>query len=501
MSKARSILDKMHVPNWVVILLAAVIILRIPSFFEPYSYGDEMIYLTLGEGVRQGIPLYSGLHDNKPPLLYIMAAVAGRLFWFKTILLFWSLATIVIFWKLTQAFFPKKDSLHKIATIIFAVLTTIPLFEGNIANAEIFMIGTTLLAFFILFSKRLSKQNLIISGVLLGISALFKIPAVFELPAILVYWLILNGFKANELKTSLKNFFFIILGFLIPITLTLIWYFLRGALAEYIYAAFLQNIGYLSTWRPSDQNLPFLVKNMPLLIRTAVVLFGLLILFWKRKSLPKPFIFITIWLLFALFGVTLSERPYPHYLIQALPSISLLFGILFTDKTLVQSIAIVPLGLAFFVPLYYKFWYYPTTTYYLKFIKFATGNITKDEYFSTFNGNTNSNYRIARFITTVTDKKDKIFVWGDTATIYALSKRLPPLKYVADYHIEDFANKNDVVEVLTANPPKVIVILNEGKPFPELTKFIDKNYILLANFDEAEVWKLTTPSVKSISFP
>ena len=78
-------IQKIHVPNWLVIILAVVIILRIPTFFEPYSYGDEMIYLTLGEGMSQGIPLYSGLHDNKPPLLYILAAISGRLFWFKAI--------------------------------------------------------------------------------------------------------------------------------------------------------------------------------------------------------------------------------------------------------------------------------------------------------------------------------------------------------------------------------------------------------------------------------
>ena len=56
--------------------------------FEPYYYGDEMIYLALGQGLRQGIPLYLGLHDNKPPLLYLTAAISGNLFLFKVILAF-----------------------------------------------------------------------------------------------------------------------------------------------------------------------------------------------------------------------------------------------------------------------------------------------------------------------------------------------------------------------------------------------------------------------------
>lgn len=54
-------------PKWLCVLMALVVILRVPSFFEPYNYGDEMIYLTLGQGMRQGLTLYKDIHDNKPP--------------------------------------------------------------------------------------------------------------------------------------------------------------------------------------------------------------------------------------------------------------------------------------------------------------------------------------------------------------------------------------------------------------------------------------------------
>src|SRR3989344_8911898 len=145
--------DKIHLPHWLCILLAIVFILRIPSFFEPFSYGDEMIYLTLGNGIRQGIPLYKGIHDNKPPLLYILAGVAGNVFWFRVILAAWMLITTVLFWKLTRVLFEKNPKARKIATIAFAILTTIPLLEGQIANAEIFMLGPTIAAFLILLTK------------------------------------------------------------------------------------------------------------------------------------------------------------------------------------------------------------------------------------------------------------------------------------------------------------------------------------------------------------
>src|SRR3989304_503504 len=119
----KSFLAKPHVPDWFVIVLSVVLVLRIPSFFEPFSYGDEMIYLTLGEGMRQGLTLYKDIYDNKPPLLYLLAALAGNVFWFKAILAFWNVGSIILFWKLSQALFPNKLKLQRTGTVIFAFLT------------------------------------------------------------------------------------------------------------------------------------------------------------------------------------------------------------------------------------------------------------------------------------------------------------------------------------------------------------------------------------------
>ena len=490
-------LKKIHLPLWLTILLAIVLILRIPSFFEPYSYGDEMIYLTLGEAVRQRVPLYKRMHDNKPPLLYITAAIAGSLFWFKVILAFWMLATIIVFWKFAQALFPKRGKLHKVATIIFAALTTLPLLEGNIANSELFMVGPIIAAFLILFTRKLNFKNIFASGMLFSIATLFKIPAAFDIPAIVFLWLVMAGFKVKKLKEVARNTAFLLLGFIAPIAVTFVWYFLRGAFSEYLIAAFLQNFGYLSSWRPEDVAKPFLARNGPLLIRTGIVALGLGLLYWKKKKLSKQFIFITAWLLFSLFAITLSERPYPHYLIQAVPAISFFFAILFVDRSIEQSLVIIPLALTFFVPVYFKFWYYPTASYYLRFARFATGQIDRKEYLTTFGGHVLRNYEIAEFLVQSTKKDDRIFIWGGNSSIYALSRRLPPIKYVADYHIRDFSSPEKTVEDLNKNLPKQIIILPKAPGFPELLPLLRENYILNTEIDAAEIWNRISPEVKA----
>ncbi|KKQ53393.1 hypothetical protein A2865_00545 [Candidatus Woesebacteria bacterium RIFCSPHIGHO2_01_FULL_39_17] len=495
----KNFLEKLHTPVWLFILLCLVFILRIPSFFEPYSYGDEMIYLTLGEAIRSGIPLYSEVHDNKPPLLYIMAAIAGNLFWYKAILTLWVLVTIFVFWKLSETLFPKKLKAQQVATAIFALLTTIPLLEGNIVNAELFMIGPTILAFYLLLNKNLTRKNLFFSGVLFSISTLFKVPAIFDFPVIIFIWIAKEkGLNKKVLSEIGRKTLILGLGFLSPIALTIIWFWFKGALNEYLVAAFLQNVGYLSSFRPGDVQKPFLVKNAPLLLRAGVVFVGILILYIKKKRVSREFLFASSWLFLSLFAVTLSERPYPHYLIQSVAPLALLLSILFTYQKKEQVLAILPLTLTFLVPFYFKFWYYPTYPYYARFLKLTSRQISKDEYLATFGNHVPRNYKIADFIISLTKPYEKIFVWGESSPIYALSRRFPPGKYVADYHIKDFSNAEETIKTLSSDLPSFIIILPESSSFPELEFFLRKNYGLAETIDGVEIWKLLNPKVRSL---
>jgi len=477
-------------PNWLIATLGLVFILRIPSFFEPFSYGDEMIYLTLGEAIRQGLVLYRDIHDNKPPLLYILAAIAGNVFWFRVILAFWNIIYIVIFWVLLKRLLPKNPKGQKVGTFIFAILSTIPLFEGQIANSEVFMIGFSILAFLILLSNNLNTKKILGAGIMFSIATLFKVPAAFEMPVIVILWLFEEKFNLKGLIKVSKKTIILFLGFIAPILLTFVWYFSRNGLSEYISAAFAQNVGYLSSWRPDDVQKSFIDRNLPLLIRGFIVFAGVTILYIYRKKLSLTFIFATIWLLLSLFAATLSERPYPHYLMQTVPPLSILVAILFTTPNKEQVFSIIPLFIFGVTSFYFKFWYYPTSSYYSRFLELATGRVTIEEYFKKFDTKLPRNYKIAEFLTTMTKPDDRVFVWGSTSTIYALSKRLPPIKYVTDYHVKDFYSPEIVLKDLATSPPFVIVLLPEADNFPQLKNFLIDNYLRIKTIDNAEIWHL-----------
>jgi len=495
LKKIHAFLEKLNIPNWLAILLFVCFLLRIPSFFEPYYYGDETIYLTLGQGLRQGLPFYSRLHDNKPPILYLIAALAGNLVWFKIFLAIASLISIALFAKIVRKIFENKAKTEKVSVILFALLTALPLLEGNIANAENFMMAFSLGGIYILLSRTLNIKNLLFSGFLFGISFLTKVPAILDLPVVILFWIITTGFKKENIIKIVKNSFYIILGFLIPVILSLAWYAVSGHLGDYIKAAFMQNMGYVSSWRPVDVQKSFLAKNAPLFIRFLIASFGIIITYIFRKRLSGPFILASVWLMLSLFAVTLSERPYPHYLLQSVGPIVILLGILFTHTLVEQTYVVIPLLLAFLVPVYYKFWYYPTTSYYVRFIKYITGIDNKDKYVLGFNKYTLRNYQIAGFLINSGRHNDSVFVWGpDSSTIYALSRKFPPMKYVADYHIIDYSTANETVTMLSSNKPRFIVITPEAKPFLEIANLLRQNYLLINRIDGAEMWSLINSS-------
>ena len=149
---------------------------------------------------------------------------------------------------------------------------------------------------------------------------------------------------------------------------------------------------------------------------------------------------------------------------------------------------ILPLAVFLFVPAYYKFWFYPTTTYYTRFIKFTLGVQEEAVYFGGFSANVNRNYKIAEFLTQSSRQTDRVFMWDpDSAAVYALSKRLPPIKYVADYHINDYSSKVDEAENIASSPPKFIILSNRY-PYPELSPLLKSSYLLINQVEGVNIY-------------
>ena len=457
-----------------ILILALVFLLRLPSWYEPYWYGDEGIYLVLGQGLRQGLVWYRDLHDNKPPLLYLLAAIAGNVFYFRLILTIWFGATVVLFFKLMQWLLPKSPRAWYIATLALVGLTTV--FEGNIANAEIFMALPIIAGMLLLLSGR----RYLLAGLMFSLAFLLKVPAAFDFAAAILW---LAALPAIALATA---------GFTLPILATLIYYSIVGGFEPYLRSALLQNVGYLSSWGGSNQGL---------LLRAAGLTIGLIV-FWilaAKWRLEAKFKLIVAWFLLALFGALLSARPYPHYLIQPAIPAAILLGWWWSASWRIKKILVALGFVAVASYLAVGFWQYPVLDYYQNFLSYAFGQRERLAYWRYFDERVPQTYALADYLKQTTLSSDRVFIWGDEPMVYALARRLPPGRYTVAYHIVDFDGYQETLNALELNPPKVVIIPTyEERPFPGLKEKITKDYVYVTQIDQALIYrKLNGDSTKT----
>lgn len=459
--------------HWLALLIGLAALLRLPSLFEPFIYGDEGIYLTLGQAIRKGLTIYKDIHDNKPPLLYLLAALAGNFFYFRLILFSWSLLTIAFFSELAEKLFGKNKKAILIAVASFALLSTIRLFEGTIANAENFMIGTTIAGFYLYLKSKTKFQHFLV-GVLFSLSVLFKVPSFFDFAALFAF--IFLVFQKKNWRLTLNNSFFILLGFVSPILVTTIYFAFQGALFQYLSAAFFQNLPYLSSWTTGKQQSSGL--PLPLLGRSLAVLLVFLFLFWQRRKISRTVKLVTTWFVFSLFAALLSNRPYPHYLLQTVPPLTLATGLIFSKG---KEKIIPPIFIAVFLISFlgFRFWHYPSLSYYRNFFCWVVGQQSQSDYFRYFSPQTEAIYQTVNYLKTRTANQEKIFIWGDQPAIYGLSNRLPVGRYTVAYHIKDFNGYQETMQALQKNPPRYLVTIQEtSQSFPALEIFILRHYAL-----------------------
>lgn len=468
------------------VILVFFVILRLPSLVEPDWYGDEGIYQVIGHALNNGRILYRDIWDNKPPLLYfIYSLVDGDLFSVRSLsLLFGIGAVVALFFLSLKLFTSKKSAL--ISTAFFAFLFAIPNFEGNIANAENFMLFPIILAFYLLTIKSKNKIHLaVFSGLLLSFAFLIKIVAIFDLAAILVVLFFYRYFEEDTLHNIIKKtktFFPIsvlirefrqelafLIAFFIPIVITLFYFFVNNALSDFFKATFSQNVGYVG-W---GNKLIFPLGG--LVIKGMMVIITIFVAFLYRMKLGKTGFLIIVWFAFSIFNALFSQRPYGHYLLVLLPSLSLFLGYIFENKKLLR----INILLLFFIGIILSInfnllkngnLFGKTLSYYYNYANFLLGKKSVISYQSFFDRNTPRDYDLSNFIIGNTKKSDEVFVYTDSAQIYYLANKLPPGRYIVSYHITFYKNAiSETKEAVEKAKPKYIITTKEG---PEISAFL-----------------------------
>jgi 4-amino-4-deoxy-L-arabinose transferase-like glycosyltransferase len=490
-------LEKSYV-TWMLLGIALIFfLLRLPSLFEPYWYGDEGIYQAIGDSIRHGKILYVETWDNKPPLLYVVYALfSSDQFSIRLASTIGGLISVLLIFLLARLLF-NKDYIALIVASIFTILYGTPFIEGIIANAENFIMVFVLAAAFLLYKLTTSEyiSNALIKsgqiplyslqvprrgvlftvGFLVGVGFLFKIVAIFDLLAFLFFLYLFNIYEQRRFiipMTFVNQAKIVIIGFLIPFILSTLYFLFNNALADYIHGAFFSNIGYVNYGNK------LIIPQGLLVIKIALLVVALVTIAKMRKHFNLAELFILSWFVFSLFNAYFSQRPYTHYLLVILPSFTLLLGLCFTqNKKRMLYIAMLLITSIF---LLRDFDYFSTKKlhlYYGNFYQFASGQKSTRAYQSFFDGNTPKYYDVATFLKSHTTPSEPVFIWGNAAQIYVLSDTLHTGRYTVAYHIT--GRKDAVSETNNAiekDKPRFIVLF-EQPSLPDINLH-DYNYKL-----------------------
>ena len=503
------------------LLLLLVILLRIPNFFEPYWYGDEAIYLTIGQALNRGEQLYTTIIDHKTPIIYQLARV-GDQFSFRLVNLLWMLMSTVAFFQLAKSLFNKKWAVIT-ATLVMVILTSLPWLEGNIPNGELFVMGFVLVGAVFLsktpiwtnFFKnknawpkvQLSELvNLSVAGLMFGLAILTKIPALLDLLAFLAIFalLLVNEIvklfnQDQSLKKIIQHLWWRLLVFalavLIPIVLSVIYFKFQGTVQDYLDYGLLYNLRYSQSWQ-LDLGSNFLNFSFSLLGKTLYLFLFILLIILNTQELSRKFQFISVWLVATLYSVLLSSRPYPHYFMQMVPAFALLLVNLIKEgkelnqvsknqrlkqvKTISTGMGL--LALIAYVMIIFQFQPYSTLTYYQNFAQLATGKISKTAYDDRFNYLVKDNRQVVKLIKEL--DLQKIFIWGTNPMLYAQSQTIPSSRFTVSFHIKDFNDYERTFQQIEADQPKLIVVMkDEQQVFPQLNNYLSQYYLVNTELD------------------
>ncbi len=504
-------------------LLFLLVFLRIPNFFEPYWYGDEAIYLTVGTALRHGERLYAEIIDHKTPIIYYLAMVPNQLYFRILNVATMLLTTTLMYFFMTKII--KNKAAVFVSTLVFVLLTTLPWFEGHIPNGELFVmcfvsIGVTFFARTRIFQQFMNEQKktsaasplrdlilLFVTGIFFSLGILTKVPAVFDAMAFLfIFWLVFTDtfFQRSTQKISalvhvITSGVAVLAGIIAPVALSIIYFVIRGSGQAYLDYGLLYNFHYIGSSVPSFA-FPWIGTFFLLPVKAVLLVLLLIGLTIGLRIFTRRFRFIAGWFGLALFATLLSNRAYPHYYLQMISPLVLLIGYLIEElSTFIENRKVnlpkisevvlsgILLSLFVGVMLLLHVGLYSTTEYYTKFFKLLTHQISWEQYRDSFNGLDADNYKANEILKASSD--ERMFIWGTNPMLYALSGKSPTGRFTVAFHIFDFHAEQESLLDVKKHSPEYIVIMKEEKSFPDLEKYVNQYYRPNSQFRYFTLWK------------
>lgn len=512
------------------IILAVVLILRLPAFWTPILDVDEAQFAGFADWLLHGGIPYQASLDTKPLGIYWFYQAVFWIFGRNNMIAvhlvtaLWVWLTAMLCWRIAERVFPREEKADSFlrgsgfwAALFYAVFTTtfVPKFISTSIVIVMMLPLMASIAFAVDWERTGKLGFMWLSGICWGAACLFKYQAGINLVVMGAFLLIAKPLLARSLREiKLKAFLsFLCGGAFVGLSFAL---FLKaaGAFEDFLRWSIMGSAAYVGAgtelthfWkRLAVRGGSFVASTV--LIWVLAALSSVRILRGLRKH-PGPAaqgqVLVLIWLVLSVVPVATGGKFYAHYFLQLLPALCILAAApaaSFIGNARKALIALLIAGML--VPA----------------VGFFAARLMADDIYRAINEeNPNAYIPIAAYIQNRTGESDTIFVWGFASPIYTFSNRLGASRFLwcdwltgrvsgtasakdPSFDTAEFISEGSwelLFEDLEKNKPLYFVDTSPGNhhdygkypiaKYPLLKRYLDNHYAFEASVNGADIYR------------
>ncbi len=463
---------------------------------------DECNYIYIAQRLLAGDRLYVDVWDHQPFGIFTFFAGVISIFGHEP-LVFRNLAVVASLTSLSLVYIIARRSgglaAGVVAAICFALVSSDPGTAGEGCNREIFMNPLILLSWYLIGNdKHYRFGHIFLAGLSLGLASCLKTVVVIHwlLLAVWIVWdAVRHSNKPPKTAAITRSIIWFAAGPTVIWLSTTGYFWLTGRLWEFIDAVFLFNMQYSQDSGSSlsrfwqffaPQGHPFIFDSALLLWLAAIAATPWLLWVSISRRIHNRAGILSPLLIAGYIAVCLPGRAWPHYYYLMIPTLCIAIPVCLSHLSAyihnATSLAHLqkPLQVIVSTSLVLALLW----TQYTDYISQPPFGITITRYFSRdFWGKA-----VGEKIKSVTDPGDSIFVYGNEAEMYYYAERKCASRYtmITGLRVGDptaAERRKQLIDDLKRDPPRIIIILFDEKPFPEWSKFLQQNYANAIGWD------------------